>query len=252
MVPGATMEQTTLYTANDAVYQMTLALLIALYLTVYPDANDGFPKDSKIDGKDVKDIWASLTQAKQQMSAPTWGYYRFCFYCETAIEHNAEDCTTKLDQECVHCATAPGPANAKYRAKKKRTGHRESRCTFQYSHAIPPLPSYITENLTLEEQRTFARAKMVEDDAVLGYVLRTKILPPARIGDCDSEAEYKCRVEEEAEQWSIELPEKREQRDQALEDAQNEVAEWKAKYEELSEKRTDLPHPSVYDDFYMW
>lgn len=75
---------------------------------------------------------------------------------------------------------------------------------FKYSHKIPPLPEYATEKLSYEEQSAFARAKITEKDAVLGWFLRTRIMTPGRLGDRELNAEQQRRVDELAEEWRTE------------------------------------------------
>jgi hypothetical protein len=50
--------------ANDAVYQMTLAVLIIFFPVLYPDTKSGFPVDSSIAGHTINEIWADLVANK--------------------------------------------------------------------------------------------------------------------------------------------------------------------------------------------
>jgi hypothetical protein len=231
--------------ANDAVHQMTFALLCMFYSMLFPDTTSGFPKNPAIAEQTINEIFKELETLKPSLLSPDWGVVQYCFYCDMSKDHDAEACGTKLQQECLLCATAPGPENSKYRAKKKRMGHRESRCTHQYSYVVPPLEPYIAANLTPDQQRTFARAKILDDEHVIARFFLDKIMPVGRMGAVESEGEYKARVAAEAKKWDIELTDGEVDYGNGTDSsrittlarklwrAREEAGEWKAKYEAL-------------------
>lgn len=78
--------------AKDAVYQMALAFMIALYPVLYPGTDSGFLGDPTIASKTVNEIWTNFAARKDTMPTLAVGHVRFYFYCEAAESHDAEDC----------------------------------------------------------------------------------------------------------------------------------------------------------------
>jgi hypothetical protein len=196
--------------ANDAVYETTLFFLVVLFPVLYPNTPRAqFPADCTIAGQPINDIWEDLAGVKKAITPQTWGVAQFCWYCEQADAHDADACPIKDTIECDLCAKAPGPENKRFRSKAYRIGHQTSRCTHQFRHYIPPMPGFITDNLTHEEQRAISRAKASDDVEVGGRILFDKLLAPGypgKIGDRELEAEERRRTEEEKMRWSLETP----------------------------------------------
>lgn len=94
--------------ANDAVYQLTLVFLIALFPILFPTASGGYPSDPTIAGQSVNEIRAKLAQGKETMAPLSVGYAKFCFYCETADDHEADACPNKGEIVCELCKNASG------------------------------------------------------------------------------------------------------------------------------------------------
>jgi hypothetical protein len=164
--------------ANDAVYELVVYSLITPFPFLYPAATGPFPADSSIADKSLNELLDDLTTTKKDDLVPTWGYSMYCFYYEVGDDHNSEEkkevCKAKI--ECSLCKNVPGPENAKYRSKKVRIGHSAARCTYQYRHVIPALPTWVTESLTdLNDQRAFARAVATRDEHTMAGLIFDKI-----------------------------------------------------------------------------
>jgi hypothetical protein len=126
---------------NGAVYQMTLVFLIAHFAMLYPTTAEGFPKDSSIAGRSLDYMLRDLQSTKDTMPALERGVAQFCFYCEAANDHDAENCPVKSTIICKYCANAMGKKNAKYRQKAK--GHNAERCIFRYHHDVRKFPDWL-------------------------------------------------------------------------------------------------------------
>jgi hypothetical protein len=107
------------------------------------------------------------------------------------------------------------------------------------------LTPYIAAKLTPDQQRTFVRVKILDDEHVIARFFLDKIMPVGRMGAVESEGEYKARVAAVAEKWDIELPDGEVDYDNGkgssrimtfarkLWRARKEAGEWKATYEAL-------------------
>jgi hypothetical protein len=196
--------------SNDAVYETTLFFLVIVFPVLYPGTPlQNFPTDCNIAGRTINDMWTDLAEERKAIAPQTWGTAQFCWYCEMADAHDADACPVKETIECDICAKAPGPENKRFRSKPYRTGHQSSRCTHQFRHYIPPMPAFITDNLTHEEQRALSRAKASNEVAVGGRILFDRLMAPGypgKIGDRELDAEDKRRAEEAESPWSLEVP----------------------------------------------
>lgn len=194
--------------ANDAVYDFLVFSLIVLNPMLYPDADTPFTADSSINGQTLNEILDVVAVAKKKVDPPTWGYAKYCFYCEADDDHDSEEkkeiCKASL--ECTLCKAAPGSENAKFRAKKNRTGHTADRCVHQYRHVIPPLPEWVTEKLNDEECRAFSRAVAARDNEVVAALILEKFLPAGPLGIREVEAHDIAEKKEMLRLWNLETP----------------------------------------------
>jgi hypothetical protein len=191
--------------ANDAVYQMTLAVLIIFFPVLYPDTKSGFPVDSSIAGHTINEIWADLVANKNSMVPADRGFARFCHYCDVPDDHNGTDespCSAKESGAitCLLCINTIGKKNKIYR--DRANGHQTYRCTFQYSHRCREfLEVIIPIDWSLEDKRTLTRGFALRDHAMIGAVFRKNIIGPGPI-DWKVLADEEKRLEYEATQYS--------------------------------------------------
>jgi hypothetical protein len=170
---------------------------MALFPILYPSTTSGFPVDFTIAGKPTNEPLTDLISAKESDTTPTWGFGKFCFYCEIGDDHDSEEKkdTCKAKIECNFYKTAPGGEYSRFRTKKESMGHTAERCTRQYDHSIPAMPTWVTEKLNFEEQGALSRAKATGDEAVLTRLM-SKLLGPGRVQDRQMEAEDARLVKE--------------------------------------------------------
>jgi hypothetical protein len=104
--------------------------IIAHYPMLYPSAATGFPANSSIAGTSLNRILRDLIATKDTMPVLVQGVARFCFYCETADDHDADNCPIESTITCIYCSNATGPKNQKYR--RRAQGHHGGRCILRY------------------------------------------------------------------------------------------------------------------------
>ena len=169
--------------ANDAVYQMTVALLVSFYSILYPGPNTGYGIDATLAGSTIKGIWNGYAEANKQLPPPTWGYAQFCHYCETPEEHDAAECPLRSTDavHCKLCANAIGKKNKKYR--DRASDHQTGRCLLQYNHHTRSFPPwFLNLNPSFEDQRDLSRASAVKDFETIGRIMYQHFFLPGCIG----------------------------------------------------------------------
>jgi hypothetical protein len=191
--------------ANNAVYQMTLAFLIALFPLLYPNTASGsYPSDPTIEGQTINEIWQDLACYKDTMLPLAIGYERLCFYCETAEDHDTEDCPTKSSLVCSYCANAMGSQNKRYRVVA--VGHSNEHCAKRYNHHVRQFPEWLEKlELSLENKRKLSQAMALKDSDLIGSVFYLAILGGGPMGDyevAELEANDEKRLQYEATQYS--------------------------------------------------
>ena len=201
--------------ANDTVYQMTLAFLIIYFPMLYPNISSGFPVDASIASQTINDIWTELAANKGFVAPLDKGFANFCFYCETADDHDADNCPTKSDIICQLCSNALGPKNRDFRRKAK--GHWAERCTFHYNHHVRKFPDWLNElNLSLENLRKLSQGMAVKDLALIGFVFYWAVLEGGPMGNyevAELEASEEARLAVEHASYSEGEPEELEVED---------------------------------------
>jgi hypothetical protein len=195
--------------ANDAVYEFLVFALIVLHPILYPGAYIPFPANSSINGQSLNEVLDEVALAKQKVQPPTWGYAKYCFYCEVADDHDSEEkeaCKAVL--KCTLCASAPGSQNKRYLSKQNRMGHTVARCVHQYKHFIPSLPDWVLELLPeADDQRAFSRAVAIRDRGAMADLVFDKVLPPGLLGTCEVEAQDEADKKEMLRLWNLDVPE---------------------------------------------
>ncbi|KAF2635586.1 hypothetical protein P280DRAFT_535984 [Massarina eburnea CBS 473.64] len=212
LLTGFGIETTDLYlhnAGNDAVYELFIVFLVALFDKVYtppilrpialsangmdphclprfpslrsqlrPATIGRLPSDFHIAELSPNEILAKFIEAKKSGPTSSWGYAKFCPHCEVSDDHEAEECEAdKSLLECTLCRIAPGEVNEVFRATKNRVGHTAGRCVRQYSFIIPPMPSlpdWMTVRFSqanLAERLTPSRAVALNDSEVLSLLM---------------------------------------------------------------------------------
>jgi hypothetical protein len=141
--------------ANDSVYQLTLALVIVFFPMLYPDSVGQFPGDPSIAGQSINQIWSELMANKDSATALTIGHAQYCFYCETADDHDGDNCPAKSTVACQLCSNAIGKKNARFRQNRH---HQTSRCVFHYKHHVRKFHPWLADlDLSLITKRKLRR-----------------------------------------------------------------------------------------------
>jgi hypothetical protein len=183
--------------AKDAVYQMKWAFIFALFPLLYPDTASGsWPSDPTIAGRTINEIWRDLARNKDNMPLFTIGHERFCFYCQPADDHDAEDCPSKASLVCSYCANAMGAQNKRYH--NAASGHSSSRCVKRYNHHVRQFPDWLAGlNLSLENKRKLSQAMEVKGLELIGSVFYSEILGRVPVGNyevADLEKDEQARL----------------------------------------------------------
>ena len=170
--------------ANSAVYQMTLAFIIAQYSMLYPSTNTGLPTDSSIAGTSLNRILHDLMATKDTMPFLERGFAQFCFYCEAVDDHDADDCPLRTTITCIYCFNATGPKNAKYR--KRAEGHHGGRCILRYCHHTRKIPAWLEKlDLPIEDLRKLSHGMAIMDFGSIGEVFYDSVLNTGPMGRAD-------------------------------------------------------------------
>ncbi|KAF1966184.1 hypothetical protein BU23DRAFT_663826 [Bimuria novae-zelandiae CBS 107.79] len=177
--------------ANDTMFALIPALLLALYPKIYPSNAGGFPLDSSISGKSLNKTIKDCSDKKLAVASPQWGAERLCFYCDSEddlgpSDHDPEECPVRTTAPpCKLCSTAPGKANQKYRGAGK--SHRTHRCTFVNSHKVPAYPKFLQRNLTNPQDLVQLSRAFYERDPTVVDELYLKAVAQGRMGDREVE-----------------------------------------------------------------
>jgi hypothetical protein len=127
-----------------------------------------------------------------------------CFYCETAEDHDTEDCPTKSSLVCSYCANAMGSQNKRYRVVA--VGHSNEHCAKRYNHHVRQFPEWLEKlELSLENKRKLSQAMALKDLDLIGSVFYLAILGGGPMGDyevAELEANDEKRLQYEATQYS--------------------------------------------------
>jgi hypothetical protein len=191
--------------ANDAVYQMTLAFMTALFPLLYPGTASGsWPSDPKIAGRTINEIWRDLARNEDNMPPLAVGNERFCYYCELADDHNAENCPTKANLACSYCANAMGAQSKRY--CNAASGHSSSRYVKRYNHHVHQFPDWLVGlNLALENKQKLSQAMAVKDLELIGSMFYLEILGGGPMGNykvADLEKDEQARLAVEVLNYS--------------------------------------------------
>jgi hypothetical protein len=184
-----------------------------LFSVLYPDTASGYLEDPSIADQSINEIWTGLAACEDTMLTVVVGFSSFCFYCEAAESHDAEDCQVKPTIVCQLYKNANGKKNAKY--PSRAVGHQTSRCRFQYKHAVRPFPPWPEQlNLSLEMKRKLSQAMAVKDFKAIGSIFYSEILNGGLTGNNEvedlekqEEAKQEEAKQEEAKQEEAKLAE---------------------------------------------
>jgi hypothetical protein len=164
--------------ANDAVYQMTLAFMTALFPLLYPGTASGsWPSDPKTAGRTINEIWRDLARnitCRLSLSETSASASTVSLQTTTTLK------TANL--VCSYCANAMGAQSKRY--CNAASGHSSSRYVKRYNHHVRQFPDWPAgHNLSLENKRKLSQAMAVKDLELIGSVFYSEILGGGPMGN---------------------------------------------------------------------